>query len=295
VRSWSSRRTGSPDGATRALAREAWISIRATRPWTSGSDELGQHAAEAQRVLTERGPHPVVAGRRRVALVEDEVDDLEHRGQARGEIVPAGDLVGDPRLGERALRPDDPLGDGRLGDEERARDLRGRQASEQAQGERDSSLGGEDRVTGREHEEEVVAHVVVEGGLERGHGRRSLRLELAAELLVLALEPLAAAQPVDRPILRGGHEPGPGVFQDTRRRPPLERHDEGVLRELLGETDVSHDPREDGDQLRGLHPEDRLDLPPSVLCRHGSFRLGARVRTCLRPPTARRGKAPARR
>ena len=28
---------GSPDGPTRALERDAWISISATRPWTSGS------------------------------------------------------------------------------------------------------------------------------------------------------------------------------------------------------------------------------------------------------------------
>ena len=31
------------------------------------------------------GPHPVVAGRRRVALVEDQVDDLEHRREALAE------------------------------------------------------------------------------------------------------------------------------------------------------------------------------------------------------------------
>ena len=28
---------GSPDGPTRALERDAWISMSATRPWTSGS------------------------------------------------------------------------------------------------------------------------------------------------------------------------------------------------------------------------------------------------------------------
>ena len=107
---------GSPDGPTRALERDAWISISATRPWTSGSrrSELGQDTPQTQRILAERGPHPVVTGGRRVALVEDEVDDLEHRRQAGGKLGPAGDLEGNLLFGERPLGPDDPLGDRRL-------------------------------------------------------------------------------------------------------------------------------------------------------------------------------------
>ena len=41
------------------------------------------------------GPHPVVAGRRRVALVEDEVDDLEHRRQPRRALGAARHLERD--------------------------------------------------------------------------------------------------------------------------------------------------------------------------------------------------------
>ena len=151
--------------------------------------ELGQDAAEAQRVLAQRRPHPVVAGGRRVAFVEDEVDDLEHRRQPGGELGPARDLEGDARLGEGPLGADDALRDGRLRDEERARDLLGGQAAEQAQRERDARLGREHRMAGREHEaQEVVADVVVERGVEIRRGLLLLGLELAAELLVLALE-----------------------------------------------------------------------------------------------------------
>ena len=151
--------------------------------------ELGQDAAETQRVLAERRSHPVVAGGRRVALVEDEVDDLEHRRQPGGALGPAGDLEGDVRLGEGPLGPDDALGDRRLRDEERARDLLGRQAAEQAERERDARLGGEHRMAGGEHEaQEVVADVVVERGVEVRRGRLLPGLELVPELLVLALE-----------------------------------------------------------------------------------------------------------
>ena len=42
--------------------------------------------------------------------------------------------------------------------------------------------------------------------------------ELAAELLVLALEHLAPPQQVDRAVLRGRHEPGARVVGDARLR-----------------------------------------------------------------------------
>ena len=142
---------GSPDGPTRALRarrldlheRDEAVNFGLLR------SELGQDAPETQRVLAERGPHPVVTGGRRVAFVEDEVDDFEHRRQTGGELVAAGNLERDLRFGERPLGPDDALGDGRLRDEERTRDLLGRQATEQAERERDARLGRENRMTGR--------------------------------------------------------------------------------------------------------------------------------------------------
>ena len=155
----------------RARRRDAWISISATRPCDLRllRHELGQDAAEPQRLLAQRGPHPVVAGGRRVALVEDEVDDLEHRRQPAGAIVPARDLERHARLGQGPLGAHDALGDRRLRHQERARDLLGGQPAEQAQRERDARLGREHRMAGGEHEaQQVVADVVVERGVEIG-------------------------------------------------------------------------------------------------------------------------------
>ena len=162
ARFWSSSRIGSPDGPTRARARDAWISISATQAVHLGlaRRELGEDAAETQRVLAQRRSHPVVAGGRRVAFVEDQVDDLEHRRQARGQLGAARHLERNVRLGERALGADDALRDGRLGHEKGARDLVGGQAAEQAQRERDARLGREHRMAGGEDEtQQVVADV----------------------------------------------------------------------------------------------------------------------------------------
>lgn len=66
--------------------------------------------------------------------------------------------------------------------------------------------GGEDQA------EEVVADVVVEGRIEIRLGGD---LDLASELLVLALEDVPAAQPVDGLMLRGAHEPGARVVRNA--------------------------------------------------------------------------------
>jgi hypothetical protein len=86
---------------------------------------------------------------------------------------------------------------------------------------------------------------------------------------VLAVEQLPPAQQVDRTVLRGGHEPGSRVVRDARLRPPLEGDDEGVLREVLGQADAAHDPREAGDEPRRLDSPDGGDRAMGIGSRHG--------------------------
>ncbi len=114
--------------------------------------EFGENAAEAQRLLAQRRAHPVVAGRRRVAFVEDEIDHVEHRSQTRRAIFAARQLEGHVRLAQCALGAHDALGDGRFGHEKRTRDLVGGEAAEQAQGERHARFRREHRMTGGEHQ-----------------------------------------------------------------------------------------------------------------------------------------------
>jgi hypothetical protein len=210
----------------------------------------------------------VLAGRRGVALVEDEVDHLEHRGQARGELVAAGDLERHAGLAQRALGAHDALRDGPLGDEERARDLRRRQPADEPQGQGDARLPGQDRVASHEDQpQDVVLHLV---DLRREVGLVELLedLQLAAEQLLLALERDAAAQRVDAAALGGGHEPGGRVVRDARLRPLLQRGDERVLGQVLGHRHVAHDPSQPGDQPGRLDPPDGVDRTMGGRRRH---------------------------
>jgi hypothetical protein len=108
--------------------------------------EPGEDAPEAQRFVAELEAHPVLAARGGIALVEDEVDDLEHRGQPGRELCAARNLERDAPLGERALRPHDALGDRRLRHQERPCDLLGREPAEETKREGGPRLRRKHRV-----------------------------------------------------------------------------------------------------------------------------------------------------
>src|SRR6266508_5850022 len=65
--------------------------------------QSGQDAAKAKRLLQELGPHPRVARRRRIALVEDEVDRLENRSESLRQLVAGRHLEWHVRRGKRLL------------------------------------------------------------------------------------------------------------------------------------------------------------------------------------------------
>ena len=115
-------------------------------------------------------------------------------------------------------------------------------------------------MTRGEHEpEQVVANVVVQSGVEIGHAHFLLRVELVADLFVLALDALAAPVQVDGAVLGGGHEPGAGIVRHSCLRPPLERSDKGVLRQVLGDADVTRDASETCNESWRLDSPDGID------------------------------------
>jgi hypothetical protein len=133
--------------------------------------EIGDDAAEAQRVVAEQRPQPLCPGGSRIALVEDEVDDLEHRIEPLGPVLAARHLERHAGIGDGALGADDALRDRRFRDEESAGDLVGGEPAHEPERQRHARLGREDRVArGEDQPQQVVAHVVVERGVVVRHG-----------------------------------------------------------------------------------------------------------------------------
>ena len=123
----------------------------------------------------------------------------------------------------------------------------------------DARLARQQRVTGGEDQpEQLVADVVVERGVEIGHGLLLL-LHIERDHLVLAREHAAAAQMIQRPALGGRHQPRAGLFRNAGRGPMLERRQQRILRQLLGQRHIAQHPRKARDQAGLLDPPDRED------------------------------------
>ena len=113
--------------------------------------EDGEELAEADGLVEE-----LVARRRPVPLVEDEVDDRVNGLEPVGQEVVGRHTDRDTGLPDLLLRADEALRHRRLGDEERTRDLVRRQAAEHAQREGDLGLDRERRVAAGEDQGEAL-------------------------------------------------------------------------------------------------------------------------------------------
>jgi hypothetical protein len=127
-------------------------SNRASEPGVVHQHQRQQsvHLGLVGHQLGERAPEPDRLGREvsaaAVPLVEDQVDDSEHRGEAVGEQMSRRHAKGNPGGLDLSLRADESLGHGRLGDEEGAGDLLRLEAAQRPQCERD--LGHRGRAPG---------------------------------------------------------------------------------------------------------------------------------------------------
>jgi hypothetical protein len=150
------------------------------------------------------------------------------------------------------LAPHQPLGHGRLGNEEGAGDVGGGQAAERAEGERDLRVGGERGVTAGEQELEAL---VRKGGLVHGVLHRLGHLEQAG----LRGQRAIAADPVDGAVARGRRQPRARVGGRSVARPALRGDREGLLRGLLGEVEVAEEADEGSEDAAPLVAEGPLE------------------------------------
>ena len=228
-------------------------------------------ASQAQSLGAQGRADQYLAGGRRIAFVEDQVDHLQHRCQARLALLAPGHIEGQAGIAERPLGPDDALGDGRLGGKKGAGNLVGRQPADETQGQGRASLARKDRMAGREDQaKKLIVDVVVHGRFEFLEAGVAFILQIPADLLMLAGAHPLATEAVDGAALGRGHKPGAGPVRNPAFRPFGQCGDERVLRQLFGQADVTNHPGQARDQPGPLDPEDRLDRLMDFGRRHNS-------------------------
>ena len=222
-------------------------------------ERLDQHPRQPDRLVGELGADQRVRPRGEVALVEDQVQRRQHRGQPLGQLLGRGHLVGDVGVADLRLGPDQPLRHRRLGGEEGAGDLGRGEAAERAQGQRDARLRPQRRVAaGEDQPQAVVGHLRVLLALLDLLGGRARAPRGPPAPPSSPGGPLAP-QPVDRLVAGDAGDPGARVVGDAVVGPALERDHERLLHRLLGEVEVAEDPDQARDRPSRLVPEQAVD------------------------------------
>jgi hypothetical protein len=131
-----------------------WPRSAKARSSASRPRAISVHLGLVRHQLNERVPEPQrLRGQidaSAVALVEDQVDDRQHRRQPLRQPVVGRNAEADAGIPDLALGPRQPPLHRLLGNEEGARDLLGAQTAERAQGQRDLRLGPKRRMTAGE-------------------------------------------------------------------------------------------------------------------------------------------------
>ena len=196
--------------------------------------ERGQQPGQPDRLVGEGRP-PV----RVVALGEQQVQHRQHTRQPLGQCPPGRHPVRDPGVGDLRLRPGQPPGHRRLGDQEGTGDVGGRHAPDGPQRQRHPRFQRQRRVAAGEDEPQPVVHdlalllrrLLVEQPRQRG------------QFPALDRRP---PQHVDRPVAGRSHQPPARVGRHPVDRPPFQRRRHRVLRAVLGQRPVAGDPDEGG-------------------------------------------------
>ena len=254
--------------------------------------QRGEDPRQPDRLRRQLAPDEPIAGRRVVALVEDEVEHPQHAVEPLRQGVVRRDAIRDARVADLALRPDEPLGERRLGHEEGPGDLGRREPAERPQRQRHPGVHRQGRMAAREDQPQAVVRDRAHAGLPFDGRVRvdclELRLDrrVALEQLLLLGEPPPATQPVDRPVPGRGRDPRPGVVGHAARGPRLQGGDERLLDRFLGEVEVAEDANQRCDRPALLLAEDTVDDGVRIDGRHqapsaGDDR-GSRTRTRTR-------------
>jgi hypothetical protein len=226
--------------------------------------QRGHQLAQSDRLRAELRAEQFVAGGCGVALAEDEVEHGEHEGEPLGQLVVGRDPEGDPGVADLALGAHQALRHRRLGDQERAGDLRRGQPAHRLQRQRHPRLLGERRMSAGEDQAQPL---VPDPDQAVGREVHDLaRFAGVAGLLVLSVGGALTAQPVERPVTRDRDEPLRRRVRNAGRWPVLQRRRGGLLQRLLGELEI---PQPVDERRQHPRPIGKEDAPERLAGRLG--------------------------
>ena len=210
-----------------------------------GRHQLSHESREPDRLGAEIGPHQLLAARRRVALVEDQVDHRQHRLEPARHVAGVRHGVRNARVADLRLRAYEPLRHRGRRHQERARDLVRLEPAERPERERDLRLDRQRRVAAGEDQPEPIVRDLVRIELRRWlhvGGPRGSR-----ELIDLLAEPHPASDPIDRFVPGRLDDPCAWELGDARDTPLVDGRRKRLLCRFFGDVEVRDQADQRGD------------------------------------------------
>jgi hypothetical protein len=206
-----------------------------------------QHAREPDRLGRQVAARDTPAGTRGIALVEDQVQHVQHRPEPLGPLRAGGHGERSSRVPDALLGTADPLSHGRLGHEEGPRDLGGGQAADRAKGQWDRRPRRQRRVAAHEQQQEGV---VVLRHLRRSVDRREALAPPAREL---------GSPPLGHPARRDRDQPAMRAVGQAVYGPLPRSGEQRLLYRVLAVFEAAVPPRDGAEDLRRQLPQQVLD------------------------------------
>ena len=263
-RSCSGSGTRSPSASSRAARRASVRSMSARSAATSPSSGAAASSMrwQSNRLVGQLDPLQRRTAARGVALIEDQVEDVEHRAQAIRALHGLRHGEGHARLADARLCPADPLRHRGFGEQERTRDLGGRQAAHRPQRQRDRGSRRQRRMAAQEQKDERV--VLLEDR------RRRRPFPRCDDLLPVHAGTIRPPR-IDQPAGGAAGEPSLRLLRDSRAGPAVGGRDERLLDGVLRRVEVAVPARERAKDPRRELAQQVLDItlrrqrwPPAV-------------------------------
>ena len=183
-----------------------------------------------------RLPDQRLAGLRRVALVEHEIENVDDCINPCGELRCRRHIERQLRIANLPLGADETLGDRSFVGEERPRDLARAETAGGFEAERDARLPRQRRMAAHEdHSQLIVSKLAV---IRVGEGLRCGPRQLGDDRIGFGCERSVASHGVDRNVVCHAEEPAGRIAGRAFVRPRLQRPHQGFLHRLLGEREV---------------------------------------------------------
>ncbi len=237
--------------------------------------KINEHAAKPNRFLGEMRQSQRIAGRSRISLIEDQIDDRQHGIEAVGKLSEGRNLIGNACLANFRFAADDALRDRNRVGQKRAGDSLGGQPAYFAQGQGHLRAGGNGRMAAREDQPQPIVFqffIASRIGLGQFIAALGQLRETGIERARRRMASTALKRPVETSQARIGRH--------AVTRPLLDRGGKRLVQGLFGAVKITDQANERGEDTARLRPIDTIDDVLNLRGGHFSHRSCPR---CIKP------------